>query len=99
MTDILGVKVTNTSFIFDFQDFQIETSKEYIKNVEDIEWVDNCLLIYADGDIESIGFEHLLFGEPPFYKSCDCKIFGKKQIKRNELSEYIENIKQVRLLS
>lgn len=89
------VKVTDTDFIFDFGDFQIETSKDYIDKVDKLEWVNGCLMIYVQGDIESIGLEHLLFGEPPFYIPCDYKLIGKDTITREELQKYISNIKEV----
>lgn len=97
MKNILDVKVTDKNFILDFGDFQIETSKGYIKEIESLDWYNGCLMIIVPGDIESIGLEHLLLGEPPFYISGDCVLKGKS-LSINEILEYTKEIKSVRWL-
>lgn len=98
MTNILTIRVTDNDFIFDFGDFRIETSKDYIDDIDKLEWFDGCLMIYVKGDIESIGLEHLLFGEPPLYIPCDYELIGKDTITRDELQKYISNIEEVRYI-
>ena len=96
---VLDVQITNSDFIFDFGDFQIETSKGFINEVTGLEWYNNCIMIETPDDTESIGFQHLLFGESPFYSPCDYVLRGRDNISETELQDYLNNITAVRWAS
>lgn len=91
---MLNVVVTKTDFIFDFKDFQVQTSKGYIKGVKNLYWENNCLMIETDdGDLESIGLNHVLFGEEPLNEPCDYVLSGKDTITKEELNAYLKSVK------
>lgn len=90
---ILKVYITETDFIFDFGNFTIGTSKDGIEKVKNLTWSKTCLMIETGDDIESIGLEHLLFGEEPFNIPCDYVIEGREDnISRKELKSILESI-------
>lgn len=96
MENVLDVRVTDTDFVFDFGDFQIETSKEFIEEIESLSWYNGCLMIHVTDDVESIGLENLMFGEEPFNIPGDYVLKGKDTLARAELLGYLKLIKSVK---
>ncbi len=92
----LEVNITQNDIIIDFGEFKVITSKGYIENVKNVYWDDGCVMFETEDDLESIGIEHILYGEPPFNTGCDFKLVGIDILSKRQLKEYIGRVDSVR---